>query len=205
MTLAEPVPSAWHTPVSHLGVGHSPLWAFQTLKALLCPLLSSASPPKQLLSILHTQSATPAVPPCCSLWKSQPNKFYTSIISGVINLPLETWLKCWRYWLGRVISFVFTGALVFFLLNKKCPKWSAFLHLYQELFVQAVQAPPACLEEPELHQISQTPAGRANINVSWHGLTNGTAATTPGTPGDLSPKNRNSTNTHLLLLCNISS
>lgn len=81
----------------------------------------------------------------------------------------------------------------------------SFLHLYQELFVQPIEAPPACLEEPELHHISQIRAGRANIDVNWHGLTDGTGATTPSTRGDLTPKNRNSTNTHLLIPCNISS
>lgn len=64
----------------------------------------------------------------------------------------------------------------------------SFLHLYQDLFGQPVQAAPACLEEPELHQISQIQAGRAKVNVNWHSLTNGTAATTPGTRGDLTPK-----------------
>lgn len=63
----------------------------------------------------------------------------------------------------------------------------SFVHLYQELFVQPVQAPPACLEEPELHQISKIHAERANINVTWNGLTDGTAATTPAR-GDLTPK-----------------
>lgn len=127
MTLAELVSCALclaHTSVTS-GRG-----AFTTLSFLnyQTPAVQVPSPlPRmQLLSILHTPSATPAVPLCCSLWKSQSNKFYTSIISGSINLPLETWLKCWRYWLDRVISFVFTGALVFFCLNKKCPKWSAF-------------------------------------------------------------------------------
>lgn len=83
------------------------------------------------------------------------------------------------------------------------PKMISFLHLYQELFVQPVQAPPACLEAAELHQISQIHTGRANINVKWHGLSNGTAATSCGTRGDLTPNPE--TNTHLLLPCSISS
>lgn len=192
-----------HIPVTHL----CHIWAFTTLgfpnpQTPVVPVPSPLS--KQLLSILHTQPATPAVPPCCSLWKSQPNKFYTSIISGVINLPLETSLKCWRYWLGRVISFVFTGALVFFLLNKKCPKWSAFC-IYSKNYLFSSSSPPSLSRRTRIasnltntHREGQHQCQFARpywCHCCHHS----------GTRGDLSPKTRSSTNTHLLLPCNIGS
>lgn len=131
------IPFVWCTSLSRLAVGHSPpVGLLQPMQPQI-PWQSLLYVPRSPLPSLTFRQ----VPPrsggtndhplqqflhAAGFKKSQPNRFYTSIISLVINLSLETWLKCWRYWLAGVICFIFTGALVVFPFNKKCPKRSAF-------------------------------------------------------------------------------
>ena len=89
-----------------------------------------------------------------------------------------------------MICFVFTGALVFFPLNKKCPKWSAFcIYIKNYLFSQIKLTQPVSKNQrncTKSHAV-QIHAERTNAYVNWHGFTDGTAATAPRHAGGSDP------------------